>query len=952
MYKKSVSVFVVLLLVLSTLTLAEVNETASEPASDSCSGFLNFLKCLFFGDASSRPVAGSAWYDRGIALPWYEPGGRALAGKTAENPTPRELYNVIISEDTIEENKNNALEQLENLCTGKNTNGCTYLGYMYANGQRVEEDDARAVGLYQRACNGEDAEGCNNLGYMYDLGQGVEQNYATAVGLYQQACDGGNVYGCGNLGVMEERGAGVAQDLDSARGHWGIACNGGRMKACGQLGELYLVGGGSTVASSTTALRYLIQACDGGEQFACTYLSGDGNGRVIRSQDEWEYTPIPEGDDSEPPAEAPPITTETQTEAVALGLILESDYNEYQARKAIAFENIRREAARTQAQSQLGEDLYGHYEEMIDWTASETGTCTNTNCQYQLSESRGEITSNTNEQGINTIEINLIPTSVEGEITAAEPVPTERYYRSGDIDVLSQTTPGQIAAGTYTVDGFEGQEVMIQVDDVVAALASDNGATFVNPENPADVLGWGTVSDGTIRTVNEDDDTQHIVTPAGDEYNLEGSADEDGRTFEPSGGTWTRVNDVGETERYILDYDTASTGNRLGDLDSPRAGDDIEIYDYRGRFVGVGHYLDENGVPQVITRVINENNMELTIRNVDGTLTTSRIIIVDGNVLCPSSVCPEFYNINSDEIKALLEQDYEEIQPDFFQSTFPSVYAVLQSTKSYPAINNLLWGDSDWYKNWQKDMDQTFAPLLAENWFPSWICEEMGYRDIEPEGVVTLTTPNGIDQMVASIEAERSPDATPMLCQYNQDEDLWFCEENQVCWEDGFCYKDENQDQEPDEEVPMEGYFYKITWGAGAPQDEALTPFIDENGVAVSFNVFIYGQNGKIPIYNRGGDTKGPIKLSNGASDQDVILKYSTQIYTKACLEWDQAPLTNSGNFPLAAIFIGSMEEVEDPCFNIVESTQGQVSWENSGQPESQGVSTGGDVPLSRNTNW
>src|SRR3990167_9000078 len=75
MHKKSVSMFVVLLLVLSPLRLAQANET------DSCSGFLNSIKCFFFGDASKRPIAGSAWYDRGVSLPWYEPEGRALAGE-------------------------------------------------------------------------------------------------------------------------------------------------------------------------------------------------------------------------------------------------------------------------------------------------------------------------------------------------------------------------------------------------------------------------------------------------------------------------------------------------------------------------------------------------------------------------------------------------------------------------------------------------------------------------------------------------------------------------------------------------------------------------------------------------------------------------------------------------------------------------------------------------------
>ena len=75
MLKKSVSRLIVLLLVLSPLALAQANET------DTCSGFFGSIKCLLFGDASKRPAAGAAWYDRGVSLPWYEPEGRALVGK-------------------------------------------------------------------------------------------------------------------------------------------------------------------------------------------------------------------------------------------------------------------------------------------------------------------------------------------------------------------------------------------------------------------------------------------------------------------------------------------------------------------------------------------------------------------------------------------------------------------------------------------------------------------------------------------------------------------------------------------------------------------------------------------------------------------------------------------------------------------------------------------------------
>ena len=75
MHKKSVSVLIGLFLVICPSALAQANET------DTCGGFFGSIKCFLFGDASKRSVVGSAWYDRGVSLPWYNPEGRALAGE-------------------------------------------------------------------------------------------------------------------------------------------------------------------------------------------------------------------------------------------------------------------------------------------------------------------------------------------------------------------------------------------------------------------------------------------------------------------------------------------------------------------------------------------------------------------------------------------------------------------------------------------------------------------------------------------------------------------------------------------------------------------------------------------------------------------------------------------------------------------------------------------------------
>ncbi len=74
MYKKSVMLVVLFLLVLSPVL-------AQAETSDDCAGFFGSIKCFLFGDASKRAVAGSAWYDRGISLPWYDSEGENLVGK-------------------------------------------------------------------------------------------------------------------------------------------------------------------------------------------------------------------------------------------------------------------------------------------------------------------------------------------------------------------------------------------------------------------------------------------------------------------------------------------------------------------------------------------------------------------------------------------------------------------------------------------------------------------------------------------------------------------------------------------------------------------------------------------------------------------------------------------------------------------------------------------------------
>ncbi|MBU1622501.1 MAG: hypothetical protein KJ597_02915, partial [Nanoarchaeota archaeon] len=175
-----------------------------------------------------------------------------------------------------------------------------------------------------------------------------------------------------------------------------------------------------------------------------------------------------------------------------------------------------------------------------------------------------------------------------------------------------------------------------------------------------------------------------------------------------------------------------------------------------------------------------------------------------------------------------------------------------------------------------------------------------------------------------------------------QENEVYTCHEKQVCVEDSFCYADENEDFDPDSNEPLEGYYYKITWGVSAPSDEAFTPFLDENGVAVSFNIYL----DDLSLYKMGGvASKGAIELNNGNSDQDFITHYSAQQYTQACIKWDKAPES--------AHTVGG-ELVDDVCFDVEITEEGhwvvEEEYDDGGSASSTASVSGGEV--SRSTNW
>jgi tetratricopeptide (TPR) repeat protein len=123
----------------------------------------------------------------------------------------------------------------EQACRGGNMDGCTFLGWLYQNGNGVTQDYAQARSYYQKACDGKDLDGCRNLGVLFEYGWGAGVDYEQARSLYQMACDGRNAEGCGRLGDLYLAGKGVTQDTTRGRELIQMACSKGVQSYCEEL---------------------------------------------------------------------------------------------------------------------------------------------------------------------------------------------------------------------------------------------------------------------------------------------------------------------------------------------------------------------------------------------------------------------------------------------------------------------------------------------------------------------------------------------------------------------------------------------------------------------------------------------------------------------------------------------------------------------------------------------
>ncbi|MEK6950767.1 MAG: hypothetical protein AABX13_03520, partial [Nanoarchaeota archaeon] len=247
-------------------------------------------------------------------------------------------------------------------------------------------------------------------------------------------------------------------------------------------------------------------------------------------------------------------------------------------------------------------------------------------------------------------------------------------------------------------------------------------------------------------------------------------------------------------------------------------------------------------------------------------------------------------------------------------------YAFLTSTPHFPALSNAIFKNFEWWQNWRKDVEQTFANFYLGGYFEAKVCDDN--FDVQPDpgtGSAIIEISPGIYQFVGSIQAERSPEKKqPLLCletEGGEEEELQRpCPQNLLCRE-GLCYKDE------DAATPELGYFYKITWAVTAPSDVSFTTRADEARNEIDFNLQL---DDKVWLFypKEGGTANANTNhLGFGSHSRSLelpplIAEYFPEKFNKVCLVFgDNKPENLRG------------DDVNKICATFRESALGELQF-------------------------
>ena len=258
----------------------------------------------------------------------------------------------------------------------------------------------------------------------------------------------------------------------------------------------------------------------------------------------------------------------------------------------------------------------------------------------------------------------------------------------------------------------------------------------------------------------------------------------------------------------------------------------------------------------------------------------------------------------------------------------------------YQGLSNLLfpettqdwleWSNSEFLLNWAD------LPGFASR---EWCGYDEAKRYSEPgKSSAFVSTVSGTYQFVGSIQGEKSNQKFPISCErnplyegqsqelvdpnlinlpsvgqaYYNEEDEFICKDDYICKEDSFCYETEFDIE------PVKGYFYKITWGVSAPTDEKFTPYIDENGKAVKFNLQLSGSSGTKWAFSRpGAYGESVITLDNGEQDGGTIASYSAENYDRVCIKFHSSH----------KVYDYENDAVDEICTNFADTVSGTTNY-------------------------
>ncbi|MBU0459470.1 MAG: hypothetical protein KJ771_01545 [Nanoarchaeota archaeon] len=277
-----------------------------------------------------------------------------------------------------------------------------------------------------------------------------------------------------------------------------------------------------------------------------------------------------------------------------------------------------------------------------------------------------------------------------------------------------------------------------------------------------------------------------------------------------------------------------------------------------------------------------------------------------------------------------------------YSELFGATLGALSKLGSYRSLSNLLLPDAT--KEWTAFSDQEGLRIWADldAFAASQYCRDDEEKRSTQDGkaYAFVRTSSGTYQFVGSIQAEYTTETTQILCERNPDQDSeeeFICGKGLVCVDNNFCYEDKNDDGEADSKEPAQGHYYKISWGVTAPQDEKFTPYVDENGKAVRFNIQLSGPEGSQWIFKRLGKFgANVIELDNGANDGGIITKFLQELYTQVCIVFD----------PKDSVIDFDGDPVSTICTHFVATTQQSVEYGTATGNSPSITSTSKDVEM------